>query len=55
MPSIADIVETVLTEYAKHGGRITVEYIRKKIAMEIQERIEHLEHKSNSKKEMRVP
>jgi len=52
MPSIADIVETVLTEYAKHDSRITVDYIRKKIAMEVQERVEHPEHKSNSKKEM---
>ena len=52
MLSIAEVVETVLIEYAKHDSRITVDYIRKKIAMEVQERIEHPEHKSDSKKEM---
>ena len=55
MPSIAEVVETVLTEYAKHDSRITVEYIRKKIAMEVQERVDSSDAKTRDKKEMRAP
>jgi len=56
MQTIAEVAESVLTEYAKHDSRITVDYIRKKIAMEIQERVEnHKEKKTDDIKEIRAP